>query len=208
VSKVIHRRKFVLGITGGIASGKSTVMKMLADAGIPTVCSDALAHDCIRAGKPAYRAICRSFGVAILGRNAEIDRKALGRLVFADEAARRRLEKFVHPCVVRSLRKFIRERSGVIALDIPLLYEAGLDVLVDAVVVVGASRAEQIRRLRRRDGLSRPEALQRLAAQLPLSEKRRRADFTLENSGTLAQLRRRLMAYLCMIQTDPEVNNH
>jgi dephospho-CoA kinase len=185
--------KIILGITGGIASGKTTVMTLLAKAGIPTISSDDLAHDCIRRGKPAYRAILARFGREILGSDSQIDRKKLGAIVFPDPVRRRRLEKIVHPCVAKGLRQFIKRHHGVIALDIPLLFEAGYEKWFDKIIVVYASKADQIRRLGRRNGLSRQEALQRISAQMPLAAKRRRADKIIYNTGTLKHLRRQLL---------------
>jgi len=164
-------------------------MKMLAKAGIATLSADDQAHACIRRGKPAYHAVLRSFGGQILDRDREIDRKALGRLVFADRKARRRLERIVHPHVVRALRRFIRDYPGVIALDIPLLFEARLRQLVDKAIVVYCSREQQIHRLCHRDELSRREALQRMNAQMPLSAKCAQADWVILNTGSRAQLK-------------------
>ncbi len=182
------KNRIVLGVTGGIASGKTTVMRVLANAGIPTIGADGLAHACIRRGKPAYGAILRYFGKDILASNREIDRHRLGKVVFADPKKRRQLEKIVHPCVFQGLRRFVRGKTGLVALDIPLLYEAGYEKWVDAVVVVYASKDSQIERLRRRSGLSRRDALQRLAAQMPLAAKCRRADIVLRNTGTRSAL--------------------
>ena len=182
-------KKLILGITGGIASGKTTVMKMLADAGLPTLCSDDLAHACIRRGTPAYRAILARFGSGILGGDRQIDRKKLGRIVFNDPLQRRQLERIVHPCVIRGLRQFIKRHRGVMALDIPLLYEAGYEDLVNSVIVVYSTRTQQLKRLMRRSGMSRSEASRRVASQLPIEEKCRRANLVLDNSRTLESLR-------------------
>jgi dephospho-CoA kinase len=186
----------LLGITGGIASGKTMVMRFLSKAGIPTVSADDLAHACIRRGKPAYRAILRHFGKAILASSRQIDRHKLGRIVFADPQKRKRLEKIVHPCVLRALKQFVHRKKGLIALDIPLLYETGYDKWLDTVAVVYASKAQQIQRLRRRNGLTRTEALQRIAAQMPSSAKCRRADIILRNTGSPEHLRHQIAAFL------------
>jgi dephospho-CoA kinase len=183
----------VLGVTGGIASGKTTVMRLLARRGIPTISSDDLAHACMRPGRPAYRAILRHFGGKILDRNDQINRRKLGEIVFAHPKKRKALEKIVHPCVIKGLKDFIgRHHKGVVALDIPLLFEARLTRLVDKTVVVYSTLAQQISRLRRRTGLSRPQALARIRAQMPLSRKRQKADHVLQNTGTLAHLRRQM----------------
>ncbi len=195
------KKRLVLGVTGGIASGKSTVMSLLRQAGIPTISSDELAHSCISRGTSAYRAILRYFGVAILSSHREIDRKKLGQIVFAHRTKRKHLERIVHPCVVKGLSAFINRHSkGVIALDIPLLFEAKLQSLIDTIVVVYSPRELQIRRLISRNGLSRREATQRLFAQLSMNHKRKRADILLDNSGTLDSLRDQIQKKLLTLK--------
>jgi len=185
-------KRLILGITGGIASGKTTVMRMLARRDIPTISSDDLAHAAIRRGRPAYRAIIRRFGRSVL-KKGQINRAILGRIVFGNSKERKALERIVHPHVIRGLKDFIRRHpKGVIALDIPLLFEAKLTKLVDKTVVVYATPAQQLSRLRRKTGHSRAAALARIRAQMPLSQKRRRADFVLTNTGRLASLRRQV----------------
>lgn len=181
------RRRLILGITGGVASGKTTVMRELARAGIPTISSDELSHRCIRKGRPAYRDILRVFGRSILRSDRQIDRAALGRLVFKDPRQRRRLERIVHPCVVKALRRFIRRHYGVIALDIPLLFEAHMEKRVDKIVVVYCRREQQLARLRDRS-LSRAEAARRIDAQISLQKKRAWADWVIENTGDFRHL--------------------
>jgi len=167
-------------------------MKMLAEAGIPTIGADDIAHDCIRRGKTAYRAILSSFGLNILKRDRQIDRKKLGRLVFGDPHQRRRLENIVHPCVAKGLRQFIQRQQGVIALDIPLLFEAGYENWVDSIIVVSCTPAQQLRRLVRRNRLSGQAARRRLASQMPLADKCRLANLVLDNSRSPASLRRQV----------------
>jgi dephospho-CoA kinase len=175
-------KRLILGITGGIASGKTTVMRILAGRGIPTISSDDLAHACIRRGRPAYRAIIRRFGKSILSPSGQIKRRRLGEIVFSDVKKRKALEKFVHPCVVKGLKLFIRRHArGVIALDIPLLFEVKLQKLVDKIIVVYCTRSQQIARLRRL-GFSRAEALARIRSQMPLAQKRHKADIVLSNT--------------------------
>lgn len=186
----------VLGITGGIASGKSSVLALLSKAGIATASSDALAHKAIEKGQPAYRKIVKRYGPAVLGRRRQLDRAPLGKIVFSSPRERRWLERQIHPFVVNGLIAFTRTQRQPVALDIPLLFEARLRRLVDRVVVVSCTRAQQFARLRRRSGLSRAEALLRMRAQMPLSEKVRRADFVLHNTGTKAKLAREVKELL------------
>ena len=186
-------KRLVIGITGGIASGKTTVMKILAGRGIRTISADDLAHDCIRRGRPAYRAIVRRFGTEILGRDRQIDRHALGTIVFSNLAKRKTLERIVHPCVAKGLRQFIRTHHGVMALDIPLLFEAHYESWIDKTIVVYCSRAQQVKRLIARNHFSNAEALARIRSQMPLSVKRQKADFVLMNTGTRSRLREKLL---------------
>jgi len=182
-------KRLILGITGGIASGKTTVMRILAGRGIPTVSADELAHSCIRRGRPAYRTIVRRFGTGILGPDSQINRQRLGAIVFDDRKKRKILEKIVHPCVVKGLRSFIKSHNrGIIALDIPLLFEAKLQQLVDKTVVVYCTPKQQIARLRRRTYLSRSEAFARMRTQMSLAQKRRKADLVLMNTHGRAAL--------------------
>jgi dephospho-CoA kinase len=193
----VRRRLLVLGITGGIASGKSTVLRLLAKEGIPTADADELAHATLARGKPAYRAAVRRFGREILAKGGQIDRRKLGRIIFADPRKRRALEKMVHPGVIRELQRFIRSRShGMLAVDIPLLFEAGLTRLVDLIVVVGCRLATQVERLLRRNKWSRAEALRRIRAQWPLKRKAALGDTVLQNDGGLPALRKQVKAFV------------
>lgn len=175
-------RSLVLDITGGIACGKSSVLRHLSRCGAATISADTLAHSCINKGTPAYRKIVRHFGAAVLTARKDIDRSKLGEIVFTKRNERVWLERVVHPCVVAALKRFIRRHHGVLALDIPLLYEAGLRDLVDVVVVVSSTRQQQLKRLMSRSFLTRRQALLRIRSQLPLSFKRRAADYVIDNT--------------------------
>lgn len=188
----MKKKRLILGITGGIATGKSTVIKMLAKAGIPGISSDALAHEAIRKGKPAYRQILKRYGKKLLRYNGQLCRMKLGRIVFSDPKERLWLEQQVHPYVIKKLKNFARAHTGTVALDIPLLFEAGLESLVDKIVVVAAPRAAQIRRLKQRNGLSTADANHRISAQWPLSKKIRSADVVLYNDATLRSLQKQV----------------
>jgi len=189
-------KRIIIGITGGIATGKTAVLQEMARHKIPTVSSDDLAHACLKRGHPCYARILRHFGLSIRGPGAQINRKRLGRIVFANPKERKWLENQIHPWVVRQLKAFIRKHRGLTVLDIPLLYEAHLEDLVDVCVVVWCPQRIQIARLRQRDGLSRPAALQRIRAQLPLTVKRKRADYVISNNQGITKLRRRVIRLL------------
>ena len=196
---------YVLGVTGGLASGKSVVTAILAELGAAVVDSDAVVRELSVPGGPVWAAIRRAFGDGVLDERGEIRRAQLRRLIFTDADARRRLNEATHPIVLEELRRRIdRLRSSgarVIAVEIPLLFEVGEAArrLVDGVLVVWADRATCLRRARAR-GLSREEAEAGIDAQLPLDEKRRRADFTVDNSDGLDHTRRQVAAIWGLLQ--------
>ncbi|HEY7678860.1 MAG TPA: dephospho-CoA kinase, partial [Candidatus Methylomirabilis sp.] len=167
----------VVGLTGGICTGKSTVSRMLADLGATVIDSDDVAHDLQAPGQVTYARVVQAFGPGILNAAGEIDRRRLGALVFAEPTRRAELEAIMHPAIVAESDRRVREAlaAGVqlVVVDAALLVEVGRHRTFPRLVVVVASEAEQVRRLRARNGLSESEARQRLAAQMPLSEKRR-----------------------------------
>ncbi|HTP49686.1 MAG TPA: dephospho-CoA kinase [Anaeromyxobacteraceae bacterium] len=182
----------LVGLTGGIASGKSSFANALRRLGAPVIDADELARRAVLAGTPALEEVRSAFGDGVLGPSGELDRKRMAALVFADPEARRKLEAIVHPAVRRAVAV---ETARLAALghalsfyDVPLLFETGLDRAVDLVVVVYAPRETQKRRLVARDGISDAEAEARLAAQMPIEEKARLADVVVENDGDLASL--------------------
>lgn len=190
----------VIGLTGGIASGKSTVSRMLASLGARIIDADVLAREIVRPGRPAWRDIVAHFGPGILEANGEINRKELARRIFADPQARLVLNRLTHPRVVARtaaiLRRLAREEPNAVAVvDAPLLLEAGMDRLVDEVWVVKVSEETQIERLVKRDKLSREEAVQRLAAQMPLAEKLKRAHRVIDNEGPVEQTWQQVLAH-------------
>jgi dephospho-CoA kinase len=182
----------VVGLTGGIASGKTTFAGVLRARGVPVVDADALARAAVAPGAPALGEIARAFGPGVLAADGTLDRKALAAVVFADPAARRRLEAITHPAVRRGMAEETARLAAaghpLAFYDTPLLYEVGLEGALDSVVVVWAPRDVQRARLAARDGLSGAEAEARLAAQLPIDEKAARADFVVENVGAPADL--------------------
>jgi len=170
-----------VGLTGGIASGKSTVSRFFREAGAFVIDADEIAHAVIRKGEPAYAGVVEAFGAGILNKTGEIDRKRLGEIVFNDAARRERLNQLVHPHVyarAETEKKAIAAAhpEGVILFDVPLLIETGAHQEMDRVILVYVDRATQIDRLIKRDGLTREEAERRIDAQMPLDEKRRFAD--------------------------------
>jgi len=182
----------LLGLTGGIASGKSTFAARLAERGVPVVDADALARQVVEPGAPALAEIADAFGPSVLMPDGSLDRRRLGALVFADPASRRRLEAITHPAIrvamSAELGRLSASGQSLAFYDVPLLFEVGLQDQLDAVVVVWAPRPVQLERLARRDHLAPAEAEARLAAQLSLDEKAARADFVVANDGPLEAL--------------------
>ncbi|HET7826250.1 MAG TPA: dephospho-CoA kinase [Anaeromyxobacter sp.] len=182
----------VIGLTGGIASGKTTFADALRARGVAVVDADALARAAVAPGTPAIAEIAREFGDGVLAPDGTLDRKKLGAVVFADASARRRLEAITHPAVrgamAEETARLAAAGHALAFYDTPLLYEVGLDRMLDSVVVVWVPRDVQRARLQARDGIGATDAEARLAAQLPIDEKAARADFVVENTGAPADL--------------------
>lgn len=188
-----------IALTGGIATGKSVVRRWFEQHGVPTSDADTRARDAVAPGSPGLAAVVRRFGPSVLDANGALDRKALGRLVFGDPRAREALEAIVHPIVQAATDAWFAQLdpSTPFALaDIPLLYEVGRERDFDAVIVAACAPATQLARLRARDHLSEEDARRRIAAQLPIEEKVRRADYVIRTDGTLADTERAAEAVL------------
>jgi dephospho-CoA kinase len=181
----------MIGLTGGIGSGKTAVARRLAELGATVIDSDALAREVVAAGTAGRDEVVAEFGDAVLGPDGELDRAALGRIVFADESARRRLEAIVHPRVRARAAEIAAAAppDGVVVNDVPLLVEANLAGLYDMVIVVLADEETRVRRLARDRGLSEADARSRIAAQATDEQRRAVADVVIVNDGTLDDLR-------------------
>jgi dephospho-CoA kinase len=189
-----------VGLTGGIACGKSVVRRRLAEAGVPTLDADAVVHRLLGPGTETTEEIGRAFGGGILGPDGAVDRKALGAIVFADDEARARLNAIVHPRVYEAIEAFFESarRSGapLAVVDAALMVETGSYERYDRIVVVHCAPAQQLERLVERDGLSRAEAERRVAAQMPIEEKIAYGDELVDTSGTLDETLTRTDAVL------------
>ncbi|HXF70134.1 MAG TPA: dephospho-CoA kinase [Thermoflexus sp.] len=190
----MKKRPVLIGLTGNIACGKSTVARMLAEKGAYVIDADAIAHEVIRKGTPAYEAILQRFGEGILGPDGEIDRRRLGEIVFRDPAALRDLESIVHPAVLIEIQQRIQSglEAPAIVIEAIKLIESGFARACDTLWVVTCSESEQIRRLMNDRRLTEEEARVRIRAQPPQEEKIRQADVVIDNSGDLEATRRQV----------------
>ena len=186
------KRTIVLGITGGIACGKSLISRFFEELGAVVLSADALAREAVRPGEVVFKQIVAHFGEDILTAEGAIDRAHLARRIFLFPDERQILNQLTHPAIARLADRRIeelRQRQGVrlIVYEAPLLFEAGREDSVDLVLVVSSDPQRQLERLMRRDNLSREEAMQRISAQIPLAEQVARADIVIENNGSLKE---------------------
>ncbi len=188
----------VIGLTGGIGSGKSTVAQLFREENIPVVDADRISRDVTSPGMPAYLDIIRRFGEEFLLPDGRIDRKKLGALVFADPGKRSELEAITHPYIVEGIRSAIlalaSEGHDFAIVEAALILEKGRQGMVQAVIGVRCGRQLQVDRLMARDGISREEALRIVSAQMDPEEKVRGSDYVIDNSGDLAETRARVRA--------------
>lgn len=189
----------VLGITGGIATGKSTVVNLFKEYGYPVVDGDLVARQVVEKGQPALKKVEEVFGSAIIKSDGTLDRKKLGKIVFADEQSRHLLNQTLKPFlrteILRQI-KVAKEESSLVIADIPLLYEGHYEAEMDQVAVVYIPEKLQLDRLMKRDQLTVEEAQQRITSQLSIEIKKQRADVIFDNQGTVAETRKQVVAWL------------
>ncbi len=189
----------VIGLTGGIATGVTTVAQMFRDLGAVVIEADRVAREVVAPQSEAHRKIVEVFGKKVVGRDGTIERKKLAEIVFRDTIARRRLNAITHPEIRRRIQEEVQglrrtNPGAIVVIDIPLLLDTtGPEAFdLEGVIVVSAGREQQVDRLRRRDKLSQEAAEQRLAAQRPAAEKETEADWVIDNSGTVEDTRRQV----------------
>lgn len=186
----------LVGLTGNIGSGKSTVAQLFSERGATIIDADVLARRAVEIGTPAFRAIVERWGTSVLAADGAIDRAALRRVVFSDSQQLEQLNKIVHPAVERmrvALVEQARQRGDrVVVCDIPLLFEKKMTGKFDRIVLVDAPRPVRLERLVRERGLRETEAMDMIVAQMPAELKRARADFIIDNDDTLAALDRQV----------------
>jgi dephospho-CoA kinase len=180
-----------IALTGGMGSGKSHVRAVFAALGVPTIDADTLARDVVAHGTPGFDAVVAKFGRAILTTDGDLDRRALGALVFGDSTKRHDLEAILHPAIKGAIDQWFaaldQSAQPFAIADIPLLYEVGLDKEYDEVIVTWCSPQAQVKRIMARDNLDAAEVQRRLEAQMPLEEKVKRATYVIDTNGSLVQ---------------------
>ena len=184
----------IVGLTGGIVGGKSTVASMFRDLGAKSIDADRLGHSVILPYKPAWKKIVKLFGEDILRNDLTIDREKLGKIVFADQALLKKLNEITHPEIIKLIKKEINlarnkthNQEKILIIDAALIYEAKIDRLIDKIIVVYIDEDEQIKRLIKRNNLSKDEALQRVKSQIPMKEKIKKADYVIDNNEKLGK---------------------
>ena len=186
----------IVGVTGSFGSGKSLVGRMFAEKGAQILNADKIAHDVLNGNKTCFSKIVKKFGKDVAAKG-KIDRQKLADIVFSDDKKLRMLEGIIHPYVIKEIKAKVRsyEKTGkyeVLVLDVPLLFESGLDSVCDIIIVVKANQAEQIARLKKKFGYSRSEVLKRIKLQMPIKEKVVLADVVVDNRGTLGNTRKQI----------------
>jgi dephospho-CoA kinase len=212
-----HTKTFVLGLSGGIGSGKSTVSAMLRECGAILVDADAIVHELQGPGQPMLAELARRFGEEVIDEKGELDRAALGEIVFNDDAQRLALGKIVHPPVIAAMmsRTSTAVDSGapMVIVDIPLLFEgvksgqgAAAVMHFDATLLVWVPMDVQADRAQQRDGSDRADVMRRIAAQLPIDEKKSLTDYVIDNSGTPEETRRQVDALYAKLTSGEGAN--
>lgn len=186
----------VVGLTGGIASGKSTISNMIKEKGFTVIDADVEARIAVEIGRPAYNKIVEYFGEEILQEDKTIDRGKLGAIVFNDKEKREKLNSFVHPEVRKQMltkkEEALKNNEKLVVLDIPLLFESKLTYMVDKVLLVYVDEDTQLKRLMDRNGFTEEEAKARIRSQMPLREKLKMSDGVIDNNGTIEESRKQL----------------
>lgn len=198
---------FIVGITGGLATGKSTVSGMFARLGAKVMDADKIVHDLIKPGGKSVSQIKKTFGPQVVSEGG-INRKALAEIVFKDKTKLKKLEAILHPrlrSIIKGELKKLKKNGfkGVVVLDVPLLFEAGMDRQVDMTIVVKTSRDSQIQRAVKKMNITRQQVLSRIKSQMPMKEKLQRADVVIDNSKTINETTKKVKQIWLKVQRKP-----
>lgn len=188
-------KRLIIGLTGGIGTGKSSALKAFEHLGAATICVDQIAKEQSKPGRRGYKAIVKAFGSCILSDDGSINRALLGRVIFSDKRAKLSLERATHPLILKEMKELIGKLKGVVIVDVPLLFEKKLQNNFDATILIACKPEKQIKRIVKRDGLSSKEARLRIKAQLPLDQKRKLADVTINNDRDFSYLEKQIGEY-------------
>ena len=189
----------IIGLTGGIVGGKSTAASMFKDLGVKIVDVDKIGHSVILPHRPAWKKIIRLFGKDFLRNDLTIDRRKLGKIVFTNQTFLKKLNEITHPEIIKLIKKEINlarnktyNQEKILIIDAALIYEVKMDRLMDKTIVVYINEDEQVKRLIRRNNLSKEEALQRIKSQIPMKEKVKMADYVIDNSSSLGKTKKQV----------------
>lgn len=197
----MRQNKFIVGLTGSIATGKSLVAADLRKRGFRVIDADKVVHQLMHRGQIAYNRILREFGTGVLGKNRQLDRAKLAALVFPSPRLRRKLEAILHPLVRKEFKRRIHESSSkIFVVDVPLLFESKMNRMCDITVCVTSTKTQQIERLKKRSSMSRKMTLDRIKTQMPQAEKIKLADYVIRNTATKAELRHSLTKLIKIIK--------
>ena len=188
-------KRFVVGLTGGIGTGKSSALKAFESLGAATVCLDQIAKEQAKPGREGYKAIVKNFGGCILNEDKSINRALLGRVIFSDKRAKAGLERATHPLILKEMKRLVGKLAGLVVVDVPLLFEKKLQKNFDATMLISCKPQKQLQRIVTRDGLTSQAARLRIKSQLPLDQKRKLADVTINNDKGIENLKTEIYAY-------------
>jgi len=191
----VKNRRLVIGLTGGIGTGKSTALNAFERLGASTISLDQIAKEQAKPGRKGYESIVKNFGTCILNADKSINRALLGRVIFSDKRAKLGLERVLHPLILKEMRELIGRMKGIVVVDVPLLFEKKLQNDFDATMLIACKPKTQLQRIERRDGMSLAEARLRVKAQLPLAQKKKLSDVTIDNDKTVVTLEKKISEY-------------
>ncbi|RZT22086.1 dephospho-CoA kinase [Fictibacillus sp. BK138] len=200
----------IIGLTGGIATGKSTASHILSEQGIPVIDADIIAREVVKPGKDAYEKIVAFFGEEVLLSDKTLNRAKLGEIIFNNSEKRQKLNQIVHPAVRSEMKKqaelYLSSGNPLVIMDIPLLFESKLTHMVDKTWLIYTHPDIQLRRLMERDGYSEEQALSRIKSQMPIDEKKELADIVIENNDTKEELKQKLFRLLQEVEKADSIN--